>query len=401
MEKQTAAYEKALQNDPYTEEYKKTLTAEIRGQLEKEFRGRIEVITKAVECKKDEAYARQIKTLEIENRVLSTENEAKSKKLEVLSGGIQEREALIRQLPDGESILDEYKALKETNTTSKVEEQVAAIRARIQKVPKWLDNEKLTCIDSNLKVYKVKQLARMLAEHRNIAETKKGGIEAIKLLDEHLKTDSFSYMNDLDKNGGDQVRKIVELVFELVWINSLTRALPNSVSTPSRLVLELSDEDAGTVAYISTLDEFVGDDKPEFKKVAKTLQSSLNVYAQSLCDYASSVIPQVSVVKDIVSQVTRQTQPLPKVLEDSFYHQAMTTSTFHSATSPLPTSLEVDRTTLNTICTQTRLCMQNMDMLVSLQDIKIGSIVLVVWRESCKAYSIFWYVTQFADRWEW
>ncbi|CAI5453956.1 unnamed protein product [Caenorhabditis angaria] len=95
-------------DDPYTEEYRKKVTSEIRSELEKEFKSRTEIIAKANEQKKNESLARAKKEQEVEFKILSQENESKAKKLVILANERDKlRMIILKSAVDGEQLLKE------------------------------------------------------------------------------------------------------------------------------------------------------------------------------------------------------------------------------------------------------------------------------------------------------
>lgn len=404
LEKQSIAHEKALRNDPYTEEYKKNLTAEIRGELEKEFKQRIEVITKAVECKKDEAFARQEKTLEIENRVLSSENEVKSKKLEAMNCEKEQLESLIRQMPDGEIILDEFNALKESQPSVQIKDKFAAICSKMDRSmdTKCLDNNKVLLIDNILKIHKLQQLVDERLKYKEVIKSQPGGDQVLQCLETNtppvsVDMDSFwkeltAYTGAFDE-AGRKINKIHELEMETVWLQALVRANPSGPfirDISAELHKENHQKDVETVTSISMMDIFMDHDREEIKKLARTMQMWLNAYVTSLRSGGTYAIEDSPKIKECSSKYKSNAMKVSSynAMEESFY-QPLTASTIHNATSPADTSIEVERSSQNNVCTQTRVCLPAMNLLVSVQDIKFGSIVLVIWHQAHNAYVIF------------
>ncbi|CAI2357485.1 unnamed protein product [Caenorhabditis sp. 36 PRJEB53466] len=405
LEKRNAAYEKALRNDVYSEEYKKTLTAEIRVELEKEFKSRIEVITKAVEGKKDEAFARQQKTLDIENRVLSAENEAKSKKLEALHKEKEQLESLIRQMPDGDVILEEFNALKETQPTVEIKDKFPALRTKMDKSTdrRCLDNNKVLLIDNILKVHKLQQLVDQRQKYRDVIRIQSGGEQVLHCLetaqppvpiDMEVLWKELSSSTGASDECGRKIAKIYELEMETVWLQALVRSSPNGPSLgdiSSALHSERYQKDVETVTSIAMLDIFNDHDREEIKRLARTMQVWLNTYVASIYSAGTYAIEDSPKVKECAAKYKSSSMArssFGNMMEESFY-QPMAASTYHVTTSPSDLAFEFERASLNTISTQTRLCMPAMNMLVSVQDIKVGSAVLVLWHHVHNAYVIF------------
>lgn len=404
LEKQTIAHEKALRNDPYTEEYKRNLTAEIRAELEKEFKQRIEVITKAVECKKDEAFARQEKTLEIENRVLSSENEVKSKKLEGMSFEIEQLESLIRTMPDGELILEEFSALKESQPSVQIKDKFAAIRSRMDKSldSRCLDNNKVFLIDNILKIHKLQQLVDERLKYKDIIKAQAGGDEVLKCLETYtpvvaVDMDGFwkemtAYSGTFDE-AGRKINKMNELEMETVWLHALVRANPTGPfikDISEEVHKENHQKDVETVTSISMMDIFMDHDREEIKKLARTMQMWLNAYVISQRSAATYAIEDSPKIKECALKYKSNAMKISTYpgMEESFF-QPMVASTIHNTSGPSELSLEVERSSQTTVCTQTRLCLPAMNLLISVQDIKTGSAVLVIWHQVHNAYVIF------------
>uniref|UniRef100_A0A8R1DE81 ATG11 domain-containing protein n=1 Tax=Caenorhabditis japonica TaxID=281687 RepID=A0A8R1DE81_CAEJA len=404
IEKMNAAHEKAFKNDPYTEEYKKSLSADIRAELEKEFKQRTEVITKAVEAKKDETFARQQKTLDIENRVLTSENEAKSKKLEMLHRENDQLASLIRQMPEGEIILEEFNTLKESQPTIQIKDRFAAFRSKMDKSKDehYLDNDKIFLIDNILKVHKLQQLVNERQKYKDVIRNQVGGDQALLCLENKISAvaiDMETYWKELSTTNpgsddcGRKVGKVQELQMEIVWLQSLVRSAPNGPSVgdiSSALHQEHHQKDVETVTSIAMLDIFMDHDREEIKKLARAMQMWLNSCVSSLYSAGAYAVEDSPKVKECAGKYKSLAIKVPstQMMEESFY-QPMAASTIHVTTSPSDLAFEVERSSLNTISTQTRLCMPAMNLLVSVQDIKIGSAVLVIWHQVHNAYVIF------------
>lgn len=403
LEKQNIAHEKALRNDPYSEEYKRTLTAEIRAELEKEFKQRIEVITKAVECKKDEAFARQEKTLEIENRVLSSENEVKSKKLESLNREIEQLESLIRQMPDGAVILDEFNALKESQPSIQLKDKFAAIRSRMDRSldSRCLDNNKVLLIDNILKIHKLQQLVDESSLYRNVIKNQPGGEHVVQTLESsrpEVTIDMDSYWKELTAyNGafdeaGRKIGKITELVMESVWLQAIIRANPTGQQLreiTATIHKENHQKDVETVTSISMMDIFMDHDREEIKKLARTMQMWLNASVTSYRsggNYAIEDSPKIKECSSKYQSMSLKASTHP-AMEESFYPQMAASTIQKNAHGDL--SFEFERDGQNAVCTQTRICLPAMNLLVSIQDVKVGSAVLVIWHPTHNAYVIF------------
>uniref|UniRef100_A0A1I7TWI2 ATG11 domain-containing protein n=1 Tax=Caenorhabditis tropicalis TaxID=1561998 RepID=A0A1I7TWI2_9PELO len=404
LEKQTLAHEKALRNDPYTEEYKKNLTAEIRAEVEKEFKQRIEVITKAVECKKDEAFARQEKTLEIENRVLSSENEVKSKKLEKMNREIEQLESLIRQMPDGEDILSEFNALKESQPSVQIKDRFAAIRSKMDRSmdSRCLDNNKVLLIDNILKIHKLQQLVDERLKYRDVIKNQPGGDQVLQCLEAttpSVPVDMDAFWKELSANNGSfdeagrKISKIQELDMETVWLQAIVRANPSGPCVrdiSAETHKENHQKDVETVTSIAMMDIFMDHDREEIKKLARTMQMWMNTYVTGLRSAGAYAIEDSPKLKECSSKYKSMALKTSSynVMEESFF-QPMAASTTQITTSPADVSFEVERSSQTTVCTQTRLCLPTMNLLVSVQDIKVGSAVLVLWHNAHNAYVIF------------
>ncbi|KAF1748285.1 hypothetical protein GCK72_024752 [Caenorhabditis remanei] len=404
LEKQTLSHEKALRNDPYTEEYKRNLTAEIRAELEKEFKQRIEIITKAVECKKDEAFARQEKTLEIENRVLSSENEVKSKKLEAMNCEKEQLESLIRQMPDGEIILEEFNALKESQPSVHIKDKFAAIRSKMDRSTdsRCLDNNKVLLIDNILKIHKLQQLVDERLKYKEVIKSQPGGEQVLQCLEsstpsvavdmETFWKELTSYSGAFDE-AGRKITKIHELEMEAVWLQALVRANPsgpNIRDISAELHKENHQKDVETVTSISMMDIFMDHDREEIKKLARTMQMWMNAYVTSLRSGGTYAIEDSPKIKECAAKYKSHIMKNSSYhgMEESFF-QPMAASTIQHKPAQEDLSFEVERCSQNTMSTQTRLCLPAMNLLVSVQDIKVGSAVLVIWHQAHNAYVIF------------
>ncbi|CAB3400287.1 unnamed protein product [Caenorhabditis bovis] len=113
IEKKNAELQKS-QMDPHTEEFKKNLVAEIRADIEKEYKARIDRITKAMEQKKDESLARIRKEGEVEMMILrdkneqltKTSNEIISKLKELIKTNVENGETLLKEIDDSIDVFD-------------------------------------------------------------------------------------------------------------------------------------------------------------------------------------------------------------------------------------------------------------------------------------------------------
>ncbi|PIC19052.1 hypothetical protein B9Z55_024731 [Caenorhabditis nigoni] len=404
LEKQATAHEKALRNDPRTEEYKRNLTAEIRAELEKEFKQRIEVITKAVECKKDEAFARQEKTLEIENRVLSSENEVKSKKLEAMNAEKEQLESLIRQMPEGEIILEEFNALKESQPSVQIKDKFAAIRSRMDRSmdSRCLDNNKVFLIDNILKINKLQQLVDERTKFKEVIKSQAGGDDVLKCLEAYtpsVAVDMESFWKEMSANSGGfdeagkKINKINEVEMETLWLQALVRANPTGpfIRDISAEIHKYNHQkDVETVTTISMMDIFNDHDREEIKKLARTMQMWLNAYVTSQRSGGNYAIEDSPKIRECAARYKSNAMKMSTYqgMEESFY-QPMAASTIHNTSDHSESTLEVERTSQNSVWSQTRLSFPAMNLLISIQDIKTGSAVLIIWHQIHNAYVIF------------
>ncbi|CAD6189442.1 unnamed protein product [Caenorhabditis auriculariae] len=99
---------KRLRADPLSEEYRKCIGADIRAELEREFKARIEMITKGVEQKKDEAIMRNKKEMEFETRLLQTEIDNLKQSVAMLTEERQLlRDEIQKSVENGGELIDE------------------------------------------------------------------------------------------------------------------------------------------------------------------------------------------------------------------------------------------------------------------------------------------------------
>lgn len=228
-----------------------------------------------MECKKDEAFARQEKTLEIENRVLSSENESKSKKLEAMNREKEQLESLIRQMPEGEVILDEFNALKESQPSAQIKDRFAAIRSRMERSTdgKCLDTNKVLLIDNILKVHKLQQLVNEREQYRDVIKSQPGGDQVLQFLENSTPTvpvDMEAYFNELTNfsgsfdEAGRKIAKIHEIAMETIWLQALVRANlggPSLRDISADIHKESYQKDVETVTSIAMMDIFIDHDR--------------------------------------------------------------------------------------------------------------------------------------------
>ncbi|EPB76300.1 hypothetical protein ANCCEY_04608 [Ancylostoma ceylanicum] len=91
-----------LRSDPEGEAFRKSVTAEIRSELEKESKSKLDLLTNGINQKKEEECARLRKELEYEMRIAEIERNCSMKWLAAERDRL--REYIIKTLPDGESV---------------------------------------------------------------------------------------------------------------------------------------------------------------------------------------------------------------------------------------------------------------------------------------------------------
>ncbi|VDM76482.1 unnamed protein product [Strongylus vulgaris] len=101
LEKKNAEINR-LQSDPESEAFRRNVIAEIRNELEKESKSKLELLTKGITQKKDEECSRLRKELEYEMRIMEIEKNCSLKWLAAERDRL--REYIINKLPEGESV---------------------------------------------------------------------------------------------------------------------------------------------------------------------------------------------------------------------------------------------------------------------------------------------------------